>query len=343
MTAWYNENDAYAAGWLQNLISERLIADGIVDTRSVADVRPADLDGFEQLHFFAGIGGWSLALRRAGWPDARPVWTGSCPCQPFSLLGKQAGYADPRHLWPTWARLIGERRPATIFGEQVASAPRWLRLVRGDLEALGYAVGSMPIEAACAGADHLRDRYWFVANRASEQVGLSRQPWQRGDVADRDSEVGQRASARDRRSSIASEARHDAGGRSALVNGIEPGLEGLARHVDQAREESQAAGSAAEAGLQFGDALAHRASVRGGTGFRQGLTIIDGHGAASDSGEQFDLVLGIDERVRRVKSGLRLVADGIPARMDKLRALGNAIDPRPAAAFIRAAMQCIGG
>ena len=142
MTAWYNENDAYAAGWLRNLIAERLIADGVVDTRSIVDVRSADLAGFEQCHFFAGIGGWSLALRRAGWPDTRSVWTGSCPCQPFSLLGKQAGYADPRHLWPTWARLIAERRPATIFGEQLATAPRWLRLVRGDLEALGYAVGS---------------------------------------------------------------------------------------------------------------------------------------------------------------------------------------------------------
>ncbi|UGY12496.1 hypothetical protein HAP48_0028165 [Bradyrhizobium septentrionale] len=91
MTAYYNEIDAYAAGWLRNLINERLIADGEVDTRSIVDVRPADLAGFDQCHFFAGIGGWSLALRGARWPDARPVWTGSCPCQPFSLIGKQAG------------------------------------------------------------------------------------------------------------------------------------------------------------------------------------------------------------------------------------------------------------
>ena len=322
MTAWYNENDAYAAGWLQNLISERLIADGIVDTRSIVDVRPADLAGFEQCHFFAGIGGWSLALRRAGWPDTRSVWTGSCPCQPFSLLGKRAGYADPRHLWPTWARLIGERRPATIFGEQLATAPRWLRLVRGDLEALGYAVGSLPIEAACAGAEQLRDRYWFVA--------------------DCDIQRRERAGARLRPGSSTSEARHDAGGRSILVNGIEPGLEGHARHGGDEREESQAAGSAAEAGLQLGSgAVADSAGKRSWTGLREGLAIIDGDGAASDSRE-FDLAIcRIDGKVRRIKPGLRLVADGIPARVDKLRALGNAIDPRPAAAFIRAAMQCI--
>lgn len=297
MTAWYNENDAYAAGWLRKLISERLIADGVVDTRSIVDVRSADLAGFDQCHFFAGIGGWSLALRRAGWHDARPVWTGSCPCQPFSLLGKQAGYADPRHLWPTWARLIGQRRPATIFGEQLATAPRWLRLVRGDLEALGYAVGSLPIEAACAGAEQLRDRYWFFAHQAC-----------------------------------------------LLVNGIEPRLERHTGHVDQAREESQAPRSVAASGLQFGSgALADSAGIGSGAGFCEGLALVNGAGAPSGCGE-FDLAISrLDGRVRRVKPGLRLVADGIPARVDQLRALGNAIDHRPASVFIRAAMQAIGG
>jgi hypothetical protein len=54
---------------------------------------------------------WSYALRLAGWPDDRPVWTGSCPCGPFSVAGKKLGFADPRHLWPEWFRLIGECRP----------------------------------------------------------------------------------------------------------------------------------------------------------------------------------------------------------------------------------------
>ncbi|NDI17943.1 MAG: DNA cytosine methyltransferase, partial [Verrucomicrobia bacterium] len=82
MTAYYNEIDPYAAQWLRNLIEAGHIAPGIVDERSIEDVTPNELKHFTQCHFFAGIGVWSLALRRAGWADDRPVWTGSCPCQP---------------------------------------------------------------------------------------------------------------------------------------------------------------------------------------------------------------------------------------------------------------------
>lgn len=97
---YYNEFDPGAAAWLRELIRAGLIADGEVDERSILDVSADDLRGFTQVHFFAGIGGWSYALRLAGWPDDRPVWTGSPPCQPFSAAGKQKGRDDARHLAP---------------------------------------------------------------------------------------------------------------------------------------------------------------------------------------------------------------------------------------------------
>lgn len=169
MTAYYNEIDPYAAQWLRNLIAAGHIAPGDVDTRSIADVRPADLVGYDQCHFFAGLGGWSYALRLAGWEDSRPCWTGSCPCQPFSAAGKGEGFDDPRHLWPIWRDLIAECKPPVLFGEQVASATDWQRLVYRDLEAVGYAVGGLPLEAASIGALHRRDRFWLVADAQWDQ------------------------------------------------------------------------------------------------------------------------------------------------------------------------------
>lgn len=178
--AYYNEIDEYAAQWLRNLIQAGHIAPGVVDTRSIEDVRPQDLRGFKQCHFFAGIGVWSYALRRAGWPDDRPVWTGSCPCQPFSAAGKGSGFADERHLWPHFHWLIQERKPATVLGEQVASADglQWLDLVQTDLEATGYAVGAADLCAAGVGAPHIRQRLYWVAHRSStgleKRVGIGR-------------------------------------------------------------------------------------------------------------------------------------------------------------------------
>lgn len=169
--AYYNEHDEYAARWLRNLIVAGHIAPGDVDTRDIRDVRPDDLRGYTQCHFFAGIGVWSYALRMAGWPDDRPVWTGSCPCQPFSAAGAGLGFADERHLWPHWLHLISERRPATVFGEQVASkdVDPWIDLVQDDMEALGHAFGAIAFPAASIGSPNIRDRTYWMAHAHSKR------------------------------------------------------------------------------------------------------------------------------------------------------------------------------
>lgn len=169
MSAYYNENDRFAAQWLRELIKAGLISDGYVDERSIEDVRPADLTGYSQCHFFAGIGVWSHALRGSGWADDREVWTGSCPCQPFSSAGKRAGTADKRHLWPVLKNLIDECRPQRFFGEQVASPDglAWFDNVRTDLEKADYAVGAVDLCAAGFGAPHIRQRLFFVGERVA--------------------------------------------------------------------------------------------------------------------------------------------------------------------------------
>lgn len=84
--AYYNDFEPSAVAWLKELIKRGLIADGEVDGRSILDVDATDLTDFTQCHFFAGIGGWSYALRLVGWRDDWPVWTGSPPCFPAGTL-----------------------------------------------------------------------------------------------------------------------------------------------------------------------------------------------------------------------------------------------------------------
>lgn len=178
MTAYYNEIDPYAAQWLRNLIAKNLIAPGDVDERSIVDVQPDDLKGYKQCHFFAGIGGWSYAARLAGYPDDRELWTGSCPCQPFSEVGLRRGKEDERHLWPDWFRLIRSIRPSVVFGEQVPEAVPlgWLDEVSVDFESEGYSVGAAVLSACVVEAWQERERLWFMACSNGEQVERSSEP-----------------------------------------------------------------------------------------------------------------------------------------------------------------------
>jgi DNA (cytosine-5)-methyltransferase 1 len=166
----YNELDQYAAQWLRNLSDAGHIAPGRIIEGSIDDIKAADLAGVTQFHTFAGIGVWSYALRLAGWPDGASVWTGSCPCQPFSVAGKRRGADDERHLWPVWRELIAECAPPIVFGEQVASPDgrHWLGTVRAEMEALGYAVGAADLCAAGVGAPHARQRLFFGAVRLAD-------------------------------------------------------------------------------------------------------------------------------------------------------------------------------
>lgn len=292
MAAYYNEIDPYAAQWLRNLISEGHISPGDVDERSIVDVRADDLKGYEQAHFFAGIGGWSYALRLAGWPDDEPCWTGSCPCQSLSGAGQRKGHADKRHLWPAFYRLISECRPAIVFGEQVASKDgrEWLAGIRADLEALGYACGASDLCSAGVGAPHLRQRLYWMAH---------------------------------------------ANGGDACSERLQRGRQH--RQQPQDGRGSFRLGHAASARLQ-GEWSEYRPS-----GERHGGLVGLAVQAGVPEWNGPTIAVKCSDAARRVSAqpGTFPLAHGVSARMGKLRAAGNAIDPILGSTFIIAASEAI--
>jgi DNA (cytosine-5)-methyltransferase 1 len=342
MSAFYNEIDPYAAAWLRNLIAAGHVAPGVVDERSIEDIEPAELAQYTQCHFFAGIGAWSHALRLAGWPDDRPVWTGSCPCQPFSSAGKGAGFADERHLWPAFHWLISQCRPPVVFGEQVASKDGlgWLDLVQADLEGSGYATGAADLCAAGVGAPHIRQRLYWVADAASSGSGAG--------LRDHGS-TGQRGH-------IAADGCSDGG----MDNNNNKGLEGHGwRHRAEIGHGPGAPGSVAEAGELGGVADAEsigeasdelRPDSGAGivlVGSRQGSDCGDnGRDAAGQPAARptdghwraADWLHCRDGKWRPVEPGTFPLAHGAPSRVGRLRAYGNAIVPQVAQAFIEAVM-----
>ena len=160
---YYNENDPYCVNRLRTLIKEGHLPAGDVDDRSIEEVSTDDLTGYGDIHLFAGIGGWPLAMQIAGIQDGHGIWTGSCPCQPFSIANQHKTDEDSRDLWVHFHRLIEKKRPALCFGEQVASPAgrSWFSTVQVQMEALGYVTESADLCAASVGAPHIRQRlYW---------------------------------------------------------------------------------------------------------------------------------------------------------------------------------------
>ena len=308
MTAYYNEIDPFAAAWLRELIKAGHIAPGDVDERSIEDVTPDDLRSYTQCHFFAGIGVWSYALRQAGWPDDRPVWTGSCPCQPFSTAGKGGGFADERHLWPAFHHLISQCQPPVVFGEQVASKDglAWLDLVRADCEASGYAVGAVDLCAASVGAPHIRQRLWWVAD--SMRGGQPRQG-----IMGRSSD---------------SEAQGDREEYRAFDAGRSCGMADTNRQTCSGRGVQ---------GPGEGVGASSWATCKRPAGLCKDSRPSPLHGFWRNA----DWLHCRDGKWRPVESGTFPLAHGLPARVVRLRGYGNAIVPQAAAQFIRAYCQTV--
>jgi DNA (cytosine-5)-methyltransferase 1 len=331
VTAYYNEFDPFAAAWLRELMADGLIAEGEVDERSILDVSADDLRGYTQCHFFAGIGGWPYALRLAGWPDDRPVWTGSCPCQPFSSAGKQKGHDDERHLWPAFYELIAECRPSAVFGEQVASklGREWLAGVRADLEDARYAVGGADLCAAGVGAPHIRQRLFWVAQSPDAR------PPRAGGKPQPKSALIQPGNGSGKEGTASRVAHAERRGRQQQQSERPSSLfaEAHPRGLLQLSDDCPSTGDG------LGDPNGDRREVE--ESLQQGRSSVAGSG--EDGWWASVLIPCADGKWRRVPAdetgqpqpSIFPLAHGVPNRVGTLRGSGNAIVPQVAAEFIR--------
>ncbi|WP_224236191.1 DNA cytosine methyltransferase [Klebsiella grimontii] len=341
MVAYYNEIDPHAAQHLRNLIDAGHIAPGVVDTRSIEDVTPNDLIGFNQCHFFAGIGGWSLALRRAGWPDSRPAWTASCPCQPFSAAGKGLGFADERHLWPSAHWLVGQRRPVVVFGEQSGStdANNWIDLVQADVEALGYAFGATAFPSASVGAPHQRDRAYWVADANREQYKECLSGCRESDCK----EVG-RSPVELAGHCVSCWLAHTNNHRQQSGCGIGCGGQ-CTKEGDYAGRCCQIGGMAdtVRAGFRAQPKKSNEKNSiqREEANHASALRGADAAGPVNGFWRDADWLYCQDGKWRPVRPGSFPLANGVPARVGRLRAYGNAINIEAAAAFIKSYMAAV--
>jgi len=337
--AYYNEHDPYCAQWLRKLISAGHIPDGDVDERSITEVNPDEIKEYDQWHFFAGLGGWGYAARLAGIGEISGVLTGSPPCQPFSSAGKRQGYADERHLAPVWLELVAALRPAWVFGEQVAAAIKkddWLDDLLNALETEGYATGASVLPACGVGAPHIRQRLWVVARLGdSEQPGLEGHRWD-----------GDRGKGWPQPSGSVAET-GESGGMADAKNG-----NGRAGQYDDEAErqqgDSQPSGYDRDSGLAdstitgretFSSDRIRNARAASAT---SAVAYDSSHGwggEAKTGWDDPDWLYCRDGKWRPVESGTFPLADGIPARVGRLRAYGNAIVPQVAAKVITETMR----
>lgn len=340
---YYNEWDKGAAAWLRELIKHGHIPFGVVDERSITEVKPEDLDGFTQCHFFAGIGGWPLALRLAGISEETPIWTGSPPCQPFSAAGKQLGQFDPRHLAPVFLDLISECRPPVLFGEQVAPAiaKSWMCDLQTHLEGEDYAVGFAVLPACSVGAPHKRDRLFFGAYNLAESL---RTEWH----GERLQRPGESYKAQECWTPTESTGCGDS---DELAYTDSKRLQRERRVSDSQGREGQNIrptglldGTGAKSGLGDADGseFASRQLQRGGNKKRSEQSAQSMLPRGADPHLCFwadaDWLGCRDGKFRPVEPGTFPLANGIPARVGRLRGYGNAIVPQVAAEFVQAFM-----
>jgi DNA (cytosine-5)-methyltransferase 1 len=296
---------------------------------------PSSVGAFNKLRvldLFAGIGGFSLGLERTGgfetvafceiepfprkvlakhWPgvpqydDVRTLTgsrlaadgiavdciTGGFPCQDISVAGKQAGIADDTRsgLWSEIARLVGEIRPRVVIVENVAA------LLSGPSERPGGWFGRVLGDLAALGYDVRWDCI------PASYVGAPHQRDRAWIVAD-----------------AASERRGEAWQHSERSAQWASGCGEVLADADGERRKEQRVGIADAA--QLAGSELRRQDVADAS-----CELPHGRGVRAEQAGRGEFANG---DWWRVEPNVGRVAHGVSDRVDRLKALGNAVVPQ---------------
>lgn len=301
-------------------------------------------------------------VREVGAHNLAPVdlICGGFPCQDLSAAGRGAGLAGSRSgLWSEFARIVRELRPSYVVVENVPAlltgkGKRWDRApigrVLGDLAEVGYDAEWSVLSAREFGAPHLRKRVWIVAYpardaeaRPASQPGSERQrarpcgaEGRARDLSDADRDrcpqglqlpagAGEPAWPPDSLGGGPVPPVADAEGdaeRSRLRQG-EPGGQRRRRPADGGRPRGAVAD--AERRRRQGRApLKRRHDPQ-----RQASVGDEGAALPARGGEARGPDQGLPASADwSAEPGVGRVADGVPDRVDRLAALGNALVPQ---------------
>ena len=306
---------------------------------------------------FAGIGGFDLGFERAGfecrwqveienyatkilekhWPkvhrqrDIRECNAsnlervdciiGGFPCQDISCAGRGAGLDGERSgLFFEAIRLVRELQPRAIVLENVAALlTRGLDRVLGTLAEIGYDAEWHCVPAAAVGAPHIRDRVFVIGiqNMAQHPYGINERSIRAGSEFQSDATASGNSCWQDP-SQVA-----DARCKLRQPWGVSRSRGEAAPHRIAEANHNQRCGEDVANSNEF---IAIEKRLQRSREFMWASC-----DQAADSGRRPIGHWAVEPAVGRV-------ANGVPARVDRLRCLGNAIVPQVAEVVARMAL-----
>lgn len=290
---------------------------------------------------------------------------GGIPCQPHSVAGKRLGAEDDRDLWADARRIIVQSGAWLCLIENVAGmlSTGGAERVWRDLRRLGFEVEAGLFTSAEVGAPHERKRIFILA---VADAGCMRDKRRRnaGELSCPPANSEGRTQERQRHGHTASD------GRANVGHTDDAGLEGRGR--GELRECAGERATRETGGALVDTACDGRREGRPEPIFRSGRDAAAGDGGAmadairrghdgiaqdalgrqikrnaTERAERDDLPLyppgpndidawrEIIERTPQFEPAVRRMADGMAGRLDRLRMLGNGVNPLQAAYAVR--------